>query len=116
MSNAATRRAAAVVAISGARLAVDKLSKRFVPDELWASAEPLLPEFTPHPQGAGTAPTDERAVFTAVVFVLTSGCAWVQEGGEINDMRHGLKRFLTEFMADFATFIGRIHGTVPPPI
>lgn len=28
------------------------------------------------PAGRGTAPTDERAVFTAVVFVLTSGCAW----------------------------------------
>ncbi len=27
-------------------------------------------------QGGGTAPVDERAVFTAVVFVLTSGCAW----------------------------------------
>ncbi|WP_040831993.1 NADPH-dependent FMN reductase [Nocardia jiangxiensis] len=25
------------------------------------------------------------------------------------------KRFLTGFMADFATFIGRIHGTIPPP-
>ena len=58
------------------RLVVDELSKRLVPDELWALAEPLLPEFTPRPQGGGTAPTDERAVFTAVVFVLTSGCAW----------------------------------------
>ncbi|MFJ8774643.1 transposase [Streptomyces microflavus] len=27
-------------------------------------------------QGGGTAPVDERAVFTAVVYVLTSGCAW----------------------------------------
>ncbi|WP_157121142.1 hypothetical protein [Nocardia miyunensis] len=24
-------------------------------------------------------------------------------------------RFPTRFMADFATFIGRIHGTIPPP-
>ncbi|MEU2040513.1 IS5 family transposase [Nocardia niwae] len=38
--------------------------------------EPLLPKFEPRPQGGGTAPADERAVFTAVVFVLTSGCAW----------------------------------------
>nr|WP_217808813.1 IS5 family transposase [Nocardia donostiensis] len=52
------------------------MSKRLVPDDLWALVEPLLPEFTPRPQGGGTAPTDERAVFTAVVFVLTSGCAW----------------------------------------
>ncbi|MFE9328742.1 IS5 family transposase [Nocardia sp. NPDC052278] len=55
---------------------VDELSKRLVPDELWALAEPLLPEFAVRPQGGGTAPVEERAVFTAVVFVLTSGCAW----------------------------------------
>jgi len=47
-----------------------------VPDALWDSVKPLLPEFIPRPQGGGTAPVDERAVFTAVVFVLTSGCAW----------------------------------------
>ncbi|MGW4720368.1 IS5 family transposase [Nocardia sp. NPDC004260] len=52
------------------------MSKRLVPDELWALVEPLLPQFTARPQGGGTAPVDERAVFTAVVFVLTSGCAW----------------------------------------
>uniref|UniRef100_UPI0035717205 IS5 family transposase n=1 Tax=Nocardia veterana TaxID=132249 RepID=UPI0035717205 len=52
------------------------MSKRLVPDELWALAEPLLPEFSTRPQGGGTAPVDERAVFTAVVFVLTSGCVW----------------------------------------
>ncbi len=58
------------------RLVTDELSKRLVPDELWALAEPLLPEFSTRPQGGGTAPVDERAVFTAVVFVLTSGCVW----------------------------------------
>lgn len=52
------------------------LSLRLVPDELWDLVGPLLPSFTPRPQGGGTAPVDERAVFTAVVFVLTSGCAW----------------------------------------
>ncbi len=54
----------------------DKLSLRLVPDELWELAEPLLPACSPRRQGGGTAPTDERAVFTAVVYVLTSGCAW----------------------------------------
>ena len=54
----------------------DQLSLRLVPDELWALAEPLIPEFRPRPQGGGTAPLDDRAVFTAIVFVLTSGCAW----------------------------------------
>jgi transposase len=44
---------------------VDALSRQLVSDELWALAQPR-----------GTAPVDDRAVFTAVVFVLTSGCAW----------------------------------------
>ncbi|MGW4390924.1 IS5 family transposase [Streptomyces sp. NPDC004685] len=52
------------------------LSKRLVPDELWESAAPLLPSFAARPQGGGSAPCGERAVFTAVVYALTSGCAW----------------------------------------
>jgi transposase len=54
----------------------DQLSLRLVPDELWALAEPFIPKFRPRPQGGGTAPLDDRAVFTAIVYVLTSGCAW----------------------------------------
>ncbi|APA96289.1 hypothetical protein NS506_02223 [Nocardia seriolae] len=54
----------------------DELSRRLVPDELWELAEPLLPKFAPRKQGGGSAPTDQWAVFTAVVYVLTSGCAW----------------------------------------
>ncbi|MFF8610707.1 IS5 family transposase [Streptomyces sp. NPDC015346] len=52
------------------------LSKRLVPDELWELVAPLLPSFAARPQGGGTAPRDERAVFTAVAYILTSGCAW----------------------------------------
>ncbi|WP_199850412.1 transposase [Streptomyces sp. CMB-StM0423] len=52
------------------------LSQRLVPDDLWSLVAPLLPSFPSRPQGGGTAPVDERAVFTAVVYVLTSGCAW----------------------------------------
>ena len=55
---------------------VDSLSQRLVPDELWEIVQPLIPPFPPRPQGGGTAGTDDRAVFTAIVFVLTSGCAW----------------------------------------
>ncbi|RDL03102.1 putative transposase of IS4/5 family DUF4096 [Streptomyces sp. HB202] len=44
--------------------------------KLWELAAPLLPRFNSRPQGGGTALVDERAVFTAVVYVLTSGCAW----------------------------------------
>jgi transposase len=54
------------------------LSRRLVPDGLWELAGPLLPVFSPRRQGGGSAPLGDRAVFTAVVFVLTSGCAWRQ--------------------------------------
>ena len=47
-----------------------------VPDALWDIVDPLIPRFAPCRQGSGTAAVDERAVFTAIVFVLTSGCAW----------------------------------------
>ncbi|WP_436841969.1 transposase [Streptomyces bobili] len=36
----------------------------------------MLPSFAARPQRGGTAPCDERALFTAVVYALTSGCAW----------------------------------------
>ncbi|MEX5636121.1 transposase, partial [Parafrankia sp. FMc2] len=52
------------------------LAGRLVPDELWELVEPLLPRFEHRWQGGGTAPIEDRAVFTAVVYVLTSGCAW----------------------------------------
>jgi len=35
-----------------------------------------IPGFTARPQGGGTKPVDDRSVFTAIVFVLTSGCQW----------------------------------------
>lgn len=52
------------------------MSLRLVPDALWEIIEPLLPEFRARPQGGGRAALDDRAVFTAIVYVLTSGCAW----------------------------------------
>jgi transposase len=55
---------------------VDRLSLRLVPDELWALVEPLIPGFEPRAQGGGTAALNSRSVFTAIVYVLTSGCAW----------------------------------------
>ncbi|QYN20353.1 transposase [Amycolatopsis sp. DSM 110486] len=55
---------------------MDDLSRRLVPDELWALAEPLIPEHGVRPQGGGPARVDDREVFTAIVFVLTRGCAW----------------------------------------
>ncbi|WP_084265826.1 transposase [Actinomadura macra] len=53
-----------------------------MPDELWELVEPLVPGFAPRRQGGGTAGVDDRAVFTAIVYVLTSGCAWRHLPGE----------------------------------
>jgi len=55
---------------------VNELSLRLVPDAFWEIVEPLVPDFDPRPQGGGTAPLDKRSVFTAIVYVLTAGCAW----------------------------------------
>ncbi|WP_246459063.1 IS5 family transposase [Amycolatopsis jiangsuensis] len=55
---------------------MDELSRRLVPDELWALVEPLIPPGKTRPQGGGMSRVGDRAVFTAIVFVLTSGCAW----------------------------------------
>ncbi|MGV9878889.1 transposase [Streptomyces sp. NPDC003006] len=52
------------------------LSQRLVPNGLWKLAVPLIPGFPPRRQGGGTVPLDDREVFAAIVFVLTSGCAW----------------------------------------
>ncbi|WP_447002289.1 transposase [Saccharothrix isguenensis] len=52
------------------------LAERLVPDTLWNLVAPLIPGFVPRPQGGGTGALDDRDVLAAVVFVLTSGCAW----------------------------------------
>nr|WP_223208087.1 IS5 family transposase [Actinopolyspora erythraea] len=43
-----------------------------------AIAAPLLPEHGVRRQGGGRRRAGDRAVFTAIVFVLTSGCSWRQ--------------------------------------
>jgi transposase len=67
-----------------------------VSDELWAIVEPLIPGFTPRRQGGGTAPVDDRAVFTAIVYVVTSGSAWRQLPSCFGvDFRTAHRRFTT---------------------
>lgn len=46
-----------------------------MPDALREIIEPLIPRFAARPQGGGSAPVDDRAISTAIVFALTSGCA-----------------------------------------
>jgi transposase len=52
------------------------LTRRLVPDDLWELAKALIPLPKTRPQGGGRARVGDRAVFVAVVYVLTSGCAW----------------------------------------
>jgi transposase len=47
-----------------------------VPDGLGRIVEPLIPPQRERPQGGGTRYVEDRAVFTAIVYVLTTGCAW----------------------------------------
>jgi transposase len=54
----------------------DALAKRLVTDDLWQVLEPLIPPARIRPQGGGRNRADDRAVFTAVTFVLTTGCPW----------------------------------------
>lgn len=54
----------------------DELARRLVSDELWTVVAPLIPPAKVRPQGGGRSRVDDRAVFTAITFVLTSGCAW----------------------------------------
>jgi transposase len=53
-----------------------RLGQELVPDGLWEIVEPLLPPQRERPQGGGTRYVEDRAVFTAIVYVLTTGCAW----------------------------------------
>jgi transposase len=55
---------------------ISPLSRRLVPDQMWALVQPLIPVPKVRPQGGGRSRVGDRAVFVAVVYVLTSGCAW----------------------------------------
>jgi transposase len=43
---------------------------------LWEITEPLIPVTPKRAQGGGMARVDDRQGFAAIVFVLTTGCAW----------------------------------------
>ena len=47
-----------------------------MPDGLWEIVQPLIPPSPVRRQGGGRARVYDRAVLSAIVFVLTSGCAW----------------------------------------
>ena len=53
-----------------------ELARRLVPDDLWELVEPLIPPPRTRPQGGGRSRADNRAVFSAIAFVLSSNCPW----------------------------------------
>ena len=55
---------------------IEQLSSRLVSPNLWAVVEPIIPPAKVRRQGGGRGRVCNRAVFTAIVFVLSSGCAW----------------------------------------
>lgn len=54
----------------------ERLIVEMVPDELWEIAVSLIPAQRQRWQGGGTQHRNEWAVLAAVVYVLTTGCAW----------------------------------------
>ena len=50
--------------------------QKYCPDALWHLAQPLLPAHPQRHQGGGRRRTDDRAILSAIVYVLESGCAW----------------------------------------
>ncbi|MEX5720612.1 transposase [Geodermatophilus maliterrae] len=54
----------------------EQLGLELVPDGLWDIVEPFIPPQTERPQGGGPRYVEDRAAFTAIVYVLTIGCAW----------------------------------------
>src|SRR5919205_3313622 len=51
------------------------MAKELVPDELWNTIEPLLPEEPPKPKG-GRPRVDDRSALAGIIFVLKSGIPW----------------------------------------
>jgi transposase len=64
------------------------MAKELVPDELWNTLEPLLPEEPPKPYG-GRPRVDDRAALSGIIFVLKSPIPWEmlpQEMGRGSDV------------------------------
>jgi transposase len=51
------------------------MAEQFVPDEVWAAIQPLLPPKPPHPKG-GRPWIEDRAVLGGITYVLRAGVPW----------------------------------------
>ena len=66
-----------------------QLALRLMPDALWEIVEPLIPRFAARPQGGSSAPVDDRAVFTAIVYVLNQSMCVAAPGRRERSGEHG---------------------------
>lgn len=55
-----------------------EIVERLVPDELWELFKRVVPAAPERPQGGGRRRYGDREVLAAIVFVVTSECAWRQ--------------------------------------
>jgi transposase len=51
------------------------MAEPFVPGELWAVLEPMIPKHKPSPK-CGRSRIDNRKALTGILFVLKSGIPW----------------------------------------
>jgi transposase len=50
--------------------------ERWVPDQLWEIAAPLIPPAPTRPQGGGRRRIDNRTVLAAILYLTKAGCSW----------------------------------------
>jgi transposase len=89
---------------------VDDFAERLVPEGLWRITGPLIPTPRKRTQGGGIHRAYDRQVFFAVVFVLTSGCAWRHLPPDFDVSHQTAHRRFTEWSA--AGLWAKLHRAV----
>jgi transposase len=95
---------------------LEPLLTRLLPDELWSIAQSVLPAPKFRPQGGGRGRVDERATFTAILYVLTIGCAWRRLPKEFGTCPTAYRRFNEGCQADvWSRWIDAVVKTIDDP-
>lgn len=84
-----------------------RLPTPLVSDSLWRLVESTVPTSCPRPQGGGRRRVDDRAVFTAIAYVLLAGCTWNQLPSEFGVTVPTAHRRFTEWTR--ADLWSRLH-------
>jgi CRISPR-associated endonuclease Cas1 len=78
------------------RLSGEVTVERIIPDDLWATIEPMLPGHTKHPR-TGRPMRSNRAVLAAVVCVEQLGCSWSKIPPTLGVSRHTCTKRLNDW-------------------